>query len=85
MWRQRHPLLERHVHKAPRPEQRRGSKCGVHAWSAFSFLDYKAASSEAIARKLRQTFYPNLTYEGFSEKFLTQPAMGSTVIPDLYL
>jgi hypothetical protein len=34
---------------------------------------------------LQQTFYPNLTYEGFSGKFLTRPAMGSTVIPDLYL
>jgi tetratricopeptide (TPR) repeat protein len=49
------------------------------------YPEYKAASNEAIARKLHQTFYPNLTYEGFSEKFLTQPAMGSTVIPDLYL
>jgi len=49
------------------------------------YPEYKAASNETIAQKLHQTFYPNLTYEGFSEKFLTQPAMGSTVIPDLYL
>ena len=48
------------------------------------YPEHKAASNEAIARKLHQTFYPNLTYEGFS-KFLTQRAMGSTVIPDLYL
>jgi tetratricopeptide (TPR) repeat protein len=49
------------------------------------YPEYKSASNEAVARKLHQTFYPDLTYEGFSEKFLTQPAMGSTVIPDLYL
>jgi tetratricopeptide (TPR) repeat protein len=49
------------------------------------YPEYKAASNEAIARKLHQTFYPNLTYEGFSEKFLTRPAIGSTVIPGLYL
>jgi tetratricopeptide (TPR) repeat protein len=49
------------------------------------YPEYKAASNEAITRKLHQTFYPDLTYEGFSEKFLTQRAMGSTVIPDLYL
>jgi len=49
------------------------------------YPEYKAASSEAIARKLHQTFYPNLTYEGFSKEFLTRHFMGSTVIPDLYL
>jgi tetratricopeptide (TPR) repeat protein len=49
------------------------------------YPEYKAASKEAIARKLHQTFYPNLTYEGFSNEFMTRRAMGSTVIPDLYL
>jgi tetratricopeptide (TPR) repeat protein len=49
------------------------------------YPEYKAASDEAITRKLHQTFLPDLTYEGFSERFLTRSAMGSTVIPDLYL
>jgi tetratricopeptide (TPR) repeat protein len=49
------------------------------------YPEYKAASNEAIARKLHQTFYPNLTYEGFSKDFLTRRPMGSTVIPDLYV
>jgi hypothetical protein len=48
------------------------------------YPEYKSASNEAIGRKLQQTFYPDLTYEAMSE-FLTRPAMGSTVIPDLYL
>jgi tetratricopeptide (TPR) repeat protein len=49
------------------------------------YPEYKAASNEAIARKLQQTFYPDLTYESFSERFLTGRAMASTVIPDVYL
>jgi tetratricopeptide (TPR) repeat protein len=49
------------------------------------YPEYKAASNEAIARKLNQTFFPDLTYEGFSERFLTSEAMPSTTIPDLYL
>src|SRR5206468_10227516 len=40
---------------------------------------------EAIARKLHQTFYPNLNYEGFAKGFFTHAAMSSTVIPDVYV
>jgi tetratricopeptide (TPR) repeat protein len=49
------------------------------------YPEYKAASDEAIARKLHQTFYPDLKYEDFSERFFTGQAMPSTVIPDLYV
>ena len=49
------------------------------------YPEYKAASDEAIARKLHQTFYPNLNYEGFAKDFFTHAAMPSTVIPDVYL
>jgi tetratricopeptide (TPR) repeat protein len=49
------------------------------------YPEYKAIRDEAIARKLHQTFYPNLEYEGFAKDFLTRKAMSSTVIPDVYL
>jgi hypothetical protein len=48
------------------------------------YPEYNSASTETITRKIQQTFYPNLTREAFSD-FLTRPAMGSTIIPDLYL
>jgi hypothetical protein len=49
------------------------------------YPEYKIASDEMVARKLQQTFYPNLKYEGFIEGFLSRRAMPSTVIPDLYV
>jgi tetratricopeptide (TPR) repeat protein len=49
------------------------------------YPEYKAASNEAIAQKLHQTFYPNLSYEGFAKDFFTGAAWSSTVIPDVYL
>jgi tetratricopeptide (TPR) repeat protein len=50
------------------------------------YPEYKAASDEAVARKLNQTFYPNMKYEDFSRGFLhNNEALASTVIPDLYL
>ena len=50
------------------------------------YPEYAAASGDAVARKLNQTFYPNMKYEDFSEGFLhTHVALASTVIPDLYL
>jgi tetratricopeptide (TPR) repeat protein len=49
------------------------------------YPEYKAASDEAIARKLHQTFYPNLKYEDFAKSFFVRAAMSSTVIPDVYL
>jgi tetratricopeptide (TPR) repeat protein len=49
------------------------------------YPEYAAASDEMIARKLNQTFYPDMTYEGFSEHFLTGRPLASTIIPDIYL
>src|SRR5262249_1448041 len=51
------------------------------------YPEYKSASNEAIARKLHQTFYPNVKYgDGdIAERFFSQRIMPSTVIPDLYL
>jgi tetratricopeptide (TPR) repeat protein len=53
------------------------------------YPEYKPASDEAIARKLNQTFYPDLKYEDFAKSFLHDNVEKgfetSTVIPDLYL
>jgi hypothetical protein len=49
------------------------------------YPEYNAASNEVIARKLNQTFFTDLTYEGFSKTFLSGKPMPSTTIPDLYL
>ena len=35
------------------------------------YPEYGAASDEAIAQKLNQTFYPDMKYEDFSQRFLT--------------
>ena len=48
------------------------------------YPEYKTVSDEAVARKLNQTFYPNMKYEDFSEGFLHKgKAWDSAVIPDL--
>jgi hypothetical protein len=49
------------------------------------YPEYDKVSDEAIARKLNQTFFPDLTYEGFSKGFLNGKPMASTTIPDLYI
>jgi tetratricopeptide (TPR) repeat protein len=51
------------------------------------YPEYKATSDEAVARKLNQTFYPNIKYEEFSKGFLdgAKAFWGSTTIPELYL
>jgi tetratricopeptide (TPR) repeat protein len=49
------------------------------------YPEYNSISNEAIARKLQQTFYPNLNYEDFAKGFFAKRALPSTVIPDLYL
>ena len=50
------------------------------------YPEYKTASDESVARKLNQTFYPNMKYEDFSKGFLhNNEPWASTVIPDLYL
>jgi hypothetical protein len=49
------------------------------------YPEYEAASDEAIAQKLNQTFYPDIKYEDFSTHFLTGRPLSSTVIPELYI
>jgi tetratricopeptide (TPR) repeat protein len=50
------------------------------------YPEYKTASDEIVARKLNQTFYPNMKYEDFSKGFLhNNGSWASTVIPDLYM
>jgi tetratricopeptide (TPR) repeat protein len=53
------------------------------------YPEYKQASDEAVARKLNQTFFPNLKYEDFAKGFLHDNVergfFGSTTIPDLYI
>jgi tetratricopeptide (TPR) repeat protein len=53
------------------------------------YPEYKQASDEAFARKLDQTFFPNLKYEDFAKGFLHENVekgfFGSTTIPDLYI
>jgi len=51
------------------------------------YPEYKTASNDAIARKINQTFYPNMKYEDFSKGFLdeTREFWTSTTIPDLYI
>lgn len=52
------------------------------------YPEYKPASDEAVARKLNQTFFPNLKYEDFARSFLHDNVekgfFSSTTIPDLY-
>jgi len=49
------------------------------------YPEYAAASDEAIAQKLNQTFYPDIKYEDFSARFLAGRPLSSTVIPELYI
>jgi hypothetical protein len=53
------------------------------------YPEYKPASDEAVARKLNQTFFPNLNYEDFSKSFLHDNVekgfFSSSTLPDLYL
>jgi tetratricopeptide (TPR) repeat protein len=49
------------------------------------YPEYAAASDEAIAQKLNQTFYPEMKYEDFSQRFLTGHSLFSTRISELYI
>src|SRR5215469_12211049 len=51
------------------------------------YPEYEAASDEAIAQKLNQTFYPDIKYEDFAARFLTgsSTVIPDTVIPELYI
>jgi len=57
----------------------------IHQFRSL-YPEYKSASDEAVARKLNQTFFPNMTYEDFSKGFLhTNPDFDSTIVPDMYM
>jgi len=66
---------------------------GGHVFSLMSigqfraiYPEYKTASDEMVARKLHQTFHPNLTYEGYSDYFLNHSGSGpSFILAELYL
>jgi tetratricopeptide (TPR) repeat protein len=47
------------------------------------YPEYRTATDEAIARKLQQTFFPNMSYENFSEGFLHKN--GSFRFPDFVI
>jgi tetratricopeptide (TPR) repeat protein len=52
------------------------------------YPEYTTATDEAVARKVQQTFYPNMSYENFSEGFLHKNGsfgFPDFVIADLYL
>jgi len=65
-----------------------GSVVGNVSQFRAIYPEYGAASDEAIARKLNQTFYPDIKYEDFSARFLTtgsSAVIPDTVIPELYI
>jgi tetratricopeptide (TPR) repeat protein len=64
-----------------------GSSVVVGNVSQFRAIypEYAAASDEAIAQKLNQTFYPDMKYEDFSQRFLTGHSLFSTTISELYI
>ena len=64
-----------------------GSVVGNVSQFRAIYPEYGAASDEAIARKLNQTFYPDIKYEDFSARFLTgsSTVIPDTVIPELYI
>jgi hypothetical protein len=69
-----------------------GSVVGNVSQFRAIYPEYGAASDEAIAQKLNQTFYPDIKYEDFSARFLTgssavipNTVIPNTVIPELYI
>jgi hypothetical protein len=62
-----------------------GSVLGNVSQFRAIYPEYAAASDEAIAQKLNQTFYPDIKSEDFSAHFLTGPPLSSTIIPALYI
>jgi tetratricopeptide (TPR) repeat protein len=64
-----------------------GSSVPVGNVSQFRAIypEYAAASDEAIAQKLNQTFYPDMKYEDFSQRFLMGHSLFSTIIAGLYI
>jgi tetratricopeptide (TPR) repeat protein len=64
-----------------------GSVVGNVSQFRAIYPEYGAASDEAIAQKLNQTFYPDIKYEDFSARFLTgsSKVIPDTVVPDLFI
>jgi tetratricopeptide (TPR) repeat protein len=62
-----------------------GSVVGNVSQFRAIYPEYGAASDDAIAQKINQTFYPDIKYEDFSQRFLTGHAVFSTIIADLYI
>jgi tetratricopeptide (TPR) repeat protein len=64
-----------------------GSVVGNVSQFRAIYPEYRAASDEAIAQKLNQTFYPDIKYEDFSARFLTgsSTVIPDAVIPDLFI
>jgi hypothetical protein len=62
-----------------------GSGIGNVSQFRAIYPEYGAASDEAIAQKLNQTFYPDIKYEDFLAHFLTGHPLSSTLIPELYI
>jgi len=64
-----------------------GSVVGNVSQFRAIYPEYGAASDEAIAQKLNQTFYPDIKYEDFSARFLTgsSAVIPDTAIPELYI
>lgn len=60
---------------------------GINQFRAL-YPEYNSASDQALARKLNQTFYPNIKYEDFAQEFLHNNASRKylpTDLHDLYL
>jgi tetratricopeptide (TPR) repeat protein len=62
-----------------------GSVLGNISQFRAIYPEYAAASDEAVAQKLNQTFYPEIKSEDFSAHFLTGRPLSSTIIPALYI
>jgi len=62
-----------------------GSAVGNVSQFRAIYPEYGTASDEAIAQKLNQTFYPDIKYEDFSQRFLTEHPSFSTIIADLFI
>jgi tetratricopeptide (TPR) repeat protein len=62
-----------------------GSMVGNVSQFRAIYPEYGAASDDEIAQKLNQTFYPDIKYEDFSQRFLTGHALFPTIIASLYM
>ena len=54
------------------------------------YPEYKSASNETVAHKLNRTFFPGMTFEGFTSQFLRQIKaddfpLSSSILPELFI